>query len=37
MKIDGKIDDEIDVQLAVRSGSSDVSFSEIWKISALTR
>jgi hypothetical protein len=37
MKIDDRIDDRIDVGLAIRSGSSDLSFAEIWKMSALTR
>jgi hypothetical protein len=37
MNFEGRTEDTIDLQLAVRNGADFLSFEEIWKISTLTR
>lgn len=37
LKVDDRIEDQIDVQLSMRVGSEVVTFSEIWRLSSLTR
>jgi hypothetical protein len=37
LKVDDRIEDQLDVQLGIRAGSESVAFSEIWRMSPLTR